>query len=349
MAKLRVGVLGIGEMGRRHVENLRTRVSNATLVAVADVNEAHARRIAAEFEIDHAFGSLEAMLERQLLDAIVIATPDAFHAHAIRLAAAADKHILCEKPIALSVGDAMEAIAAARNAGVLLQIGFMRRYDPAYVAAKQRIEGGEIGEPILIKAIGRDKDPPPIGAYSSGVNGMLFYTNSIHDFDVARWLMEDEVTQVQACTTIALRPELARYGDVVASLVNLTFRRGAIGNIESASQAGYGYDVRTEVLGSRGSVFIGGLQQVPMAFLSADGQLQQLCDHFLTRYADAYLAEVRDWVDTILADRPPRVTGEDGLRALAIAAAAERSHIEQRACAVAVHSAEAERATAQIQ
>lgn len=349
MAKLGVGVLGIGEMGRRHVENLRSRVPNARLVAVADVNEAHAIRMAREYEIDHACSSLEAMLEHKDIDAILIATPDKFHARAICAAAAAGKDILCEKPIALSLSDAREAIAAAEGAGVRLQIGFMRRYDPGYLAAMQRIEAGEIGEPILIKSVGRDKDAPPIGAITSGINGMLFYTNTIHDFDLARWLVGDEVAEVHAYTTVAIRPELARYGDVVASVVNLKYQRGAVGNIESSSQSIYGYDVRTEVLGSRGSVFVGTLQHAPVAFLAAGGQLQPISDHFLTRFADAYLAEVRDWVDTMLAGKPPRVTAEDGLRALAIAVAAEQSHLQGKPCAVASGSADTEPVAAQAQ
>jgi predicted dehydrogenase len=202
----------------------------------------------------------------------------------------------------------------------------MRRYDPAYAAAMQRIEAGEIGIPVIFKSIGRDKDQPPLSAYESNVNGMIFYTNTIHDFDLARWLMQDEVTTVQACTTSAIRPEVAKYGDVVASLVNLQYRNGAIGNIESYAQAVYGYDVRTEIVGSKGSIMVGTLDRVPAVFMTARGGEQMLADHFLSRFADAYLAEMKDFVQTMLSDRQPRVTGDDGLKALAIAVAAEESH-----------------------
>ncbi|HZV59572.1 MAG TPA: Gfo/Idh/MocA family oxidoreductase, partial [Candidatus Eremiobacteraceae bacterium] len=204
----------------------------------------------------------------------------------------------------------------------------MRRYDPAYAAAMKRIEAGEIGEPVIFKSIGRDKDAPPIAAFQSNVNGMLFYTNTIHDFDLARWLMCDEVTEVHAHTTVAIRPEIAKYGDVVASVVNLKFERGAIGNVESYQQAIYGYDVRTEIVGSKGAIFVGTLQQTPAVFLSASGGTQNLADHFLTRFADAYLIEMRDFVHNILHDKPLRVSGEDGIKALATAVAAERSHLE---------------------
>jgi scyllo-inositol 2-dehydrogenase (NAD+) len=160
----------------------------------------------------------------------------------------------------------------------------MRRYDPAYAAAMQRIEAGEIGLPVIFKSVGRDKDQPPLAAYESGVNGMLFYTNTIHDFDLARWLMRDEVTNVHAYTTSAIRPEVANYGDVVAGVVNLQYQQGAIGNVESYAQAVYGYDVRTEIVGSKGSILVGSIERIPSVVLTARGGEQILADHFLSRF-----------------------------------------------------------------
>lgn len=334
MAKLGVGVLGVGEMGRRHAENIRRLVPEARLVAVADVAAERARQAAAELEIDNSFPSLEAMLGCKEIDAVVIATPDKFHAKAIEMAAAAGKDILCEKPIAVNLADAQAALKAVAKAKVRLQIGFMRRYDPPYVAAMSRIEAGEIGEPVIFKSVGRDKDVPPIAAYQSNINGMLFYNSTIHDFDLARWLMRDEVSEVHSYTTVAIRPEVAQYGDVVASVVNLKYRRGAIGNVESYVQAIYAYDVRTEIVGSKGSIFVGSLEKTPAVFLSAGGGMQILADHFLSRFADAYVAEVRDFVHNMLHDLPPRVTGEDGLKALEIAVAAETSHVQGKPCPV---------------
>jgi predicted dehydrogenase len=325
--KLGVGVLGVGEMGRRHAENLRRLVPEARLVAVADVSTDRARQVAEELEIVNSFSSIDDLLECKEVDAVVIAVPDKFHAKAIEIAAAAGKDILCEKPIAISLADAHRALAAVAKAGVGLQIGFMRRYDPAYAAAKKRIEAGEIGDPVLFKSVGRDKDVPPLAAYQSNVNGMLFYNNTIHDFDLARWLMQDEVSEVHSYTTVAIRPEVAQFGDVVASVVNLKYERGAIGNVESYAQAIYAYDVRTEIVGSKGSVFVGSLDKIPATFLNAGGSTHILADHFLSRFADAYLAEVGDFVRNMLHDRAPRVSGEDGLKALAIAVAAEASHL----------------------
>lgn len=335
MGKLGVGVLGVGDMGRRHAENIRRLVPEARLVALADPLIARTRQVAAELEVEHAFASLEEMLTLKEVDCVIIAAPDKFHAAAISMAAKAGKDILSEKPLALNVGDASAALASVASAGVRLQVGFMRRYDPGYLAAREKIEAGEIGEPVIFKSLGRDRDAPPIAAYEAKLNGMLLYNNTIHDFDLARWLMGDEVAEVQAYATVAIRPEVADYGDVVASVVNLKYERGAIGNIESFVQAVYGYDIRTEIVGSKGSILVGSLQQTPITFLAKDGGTQVLADHFLTRFEAAYVAEVRDFVSNIVNDRPLRVVGEEGLRALEIAVAAESSYLQSKPCRVA--------------
>lgn len=334
VGKLGIGVLGVGEMGRRHAENLRRLVPEANLVAVADASAERAAQVASELEVNHSFSSLEDMLACPGIEAVVIATPDKFHARSIETAAAAGKDILCEKPIAITLEDARAALTAVANAKVRLQIGFMRHYDPAYETAMRHIEVGEIGDPVIFKSVGRDKEVPPLAAYQSNINGMLFYNNTIHDFDLARWLMCDEVAEVQAYATVAIRPEIAQYGDVVAGVVNLKYGNGAIGNVESYVQAIYAYDVRTEIVGSKGSVFVGSLNKTPAMFLTTNGSTEILADHFLSRFADAYVSEMKDFVHNMLRDRPPRVSGEDGLKALAIAIAAERSHLQGKPCKV---------------
>ena len=334
MRKLGVGVLGVGEMGKRHAENLRRLVPEAKLIAVADVAAQRACQVADELEIEHSYDNFEEMVQRKDIDAVLIASPDKFHAQGIRVAAAAGKDILCEKPIATTLEDADAALREVARAKVRLQIGFMRRYDPAYATAMKRIEAGEIGTPVIFKSVGRDKDAPPLAAYQSKVNGMLFYNNTIHDFDLARWLMKDEVCEVHAYTTTTIRPEVAMFGDVVASVVNLKYAHGGIGNVESYVQAVYAYDVRTEIMGSKGSIFVGSVEKTPATFLSAHGSNRILADHFLSRFADAYLAEVQDFVHRIVTDQEPRVTGEDGLRALEIAVAAENSHLQSRPCKI---------------
>ena len=169
---------------------------------------------------------------------------------------------------------------------------------------------------------------------------MLFYTNTIHDFDMARWLMQDEVAEVHCYGTSATRPELADYGDVVASVINLRFCKGGIGNIDSHAQALYAYDVRTEIVGSKGSMFIGSIEGAPATFLSSAGASAVLADHFLSRFADAYLNEVRAFVATVLGGKAPQVNGEDGFRALEIAVAAEKSHRNGQPCKITQQAAE---------
>jgi predicted dehydrogenase len=334
MSKLGVGVVGVGDMGRRHAENIRKMVGQARLVAVTDPDSERAKRVAAELELDTPDRSIEELLERKDIDCVVIASPDKFHAQAIQQAAAMGVDILCEKPLATKLEDAQAALDAVSRAGVRLQIGFMRRYDPAYVAAMKRIEAGEIGDTVLFKSIGRDKDAPPLAAYQSQLNGMLFYNSAIHDFDLARWLMRDEVSEVHSHTTCAIRPEVAQYGDIVAGVVNLKFVHGAIGNIESYVQAAYGYDVRSEIVGSKGSIFVGSLRKDSATVLTGNGSTRTLEDHFLSRFADAYLAEMQDFVQNMRDDKPARVTGEDGMRALQIAVAADNSHLQSKPCKV---------------
>ena len=329
MAKLGVGVIGVGRMGRRHAENLRSLVPEAKLVAVADVDREAARRLAENLEIEHYYDSVDALVERKDVDAVVIASPSKFHLSAVKTAAAAGKHILCEKPLDLTIEGVDAAIVAARKANIFLQVGFMRRYDPAYAEAYHRIEGGEIGTPIIFRSIGRDREPPPLSFYKSG-SGTLFLDSSIHEFDLARWLMKDEVAEVHAFGGTLACPELAQLGELDAGVVNLRFSRGAIGNVESFRQSRYGYDIYTEVVGSKATLRIGYLRQTALMVLSAEGVSHDVVDHFLVRFAEAYLNELRDFVRTVLSGSSPFVTGEDARKALAIALAAEQSCRDSR-------------------
>jgi scyllo-inositol 2-dehydrogenase (NAD+) len=334
MNKLGVGVIGVGTLGRRHAENLRRAIPSAQLIAVADSDAARAKQVAAELELEHHYARWEPLLERKDIQAVVIAAPSRFHAPATKDAAAAGKHIFCEKPPALSLAEAEAAQAAVSKAGVLFQIGFMRRYDPAYAKAKRQIEAGEIGEPLLFKSLGRDRQPPPRSFFLDGVNGTLFLDSTIHEFDLARWLMNDDVVEVHAFGGVRACPELAEFGDVDSAVVNLRFGRGGIGNVESLRKANYGYDIRTEIVGSNGALQVGYLQQTGQLVLSGTAASYDVVDHWLVRFADAYLNELRDFVDTVLAGKSPRVSGLEGLRALAVSLAAERSWRESRPIAL---------------
>jgi scyllo-inositol 2-dehydrogenase (NAD+) len=317
--RLRLGVIGVGAMGARHAENIAHGDPDATLVAVFDAQPAAAQRVAGSLGCDHA-ASLEELLRRDDVDAVVIVSPPRFHAEHAVAALDARKHVLLEKPMALTLADADRINAAGARVGVRLQVGFMRRYDPAYAAAKGRIAAGDIGVPRLFKGIDRDQDAP-IGPFGSVGRASILTDSAIHDFDVARWLMADEVTAVRA--TIAVIGDRATVPCPNLALVDLRFSRGAVGNVETLHGAKYGYDIRAEVVGTEGTLLIGGHQRTALTFLGVGGGTHDLTGHWLDRFAEAYRLEMRDFVGATLEGRPPAVTGEDGRRALAIALAAD--------------------------
>ena len=330
MKKLGMGVLGVGTMGKRHAENIRRLIPEARLIAVADADLSRARQVAAELEVEHAYGSAEELIERKDIQAVAIVTPAKFHGAAIKACARAGKDIFCEKPLTLTVEEADEVLSVTSKAGVRLQPGHVRRYDPAHVRAKKRIEAGEIGDPVLFKSLGRDPEPPPVSYMASGVNGMFFQDSGVHEFDLGRWFMNDEVAELHAYGGVLVFPQAAQFNDIDTALVNMKFSRGTLGAVENYMQAVYGYDIRTEIVGSKGSIMLGYLQRTPELVLTASGTRTDVVDHFLTRFADGYLDEMRDFVRTILADEQPKVDGFDGRQAVAIAAAAERSYREGR-------------------
>lgn len=329
-----MGVLGVGTMGQRHADNIRRLIPEAQLIAVADTDMERARLAAFRLEIDHYYNSVEALVERKDIQAVAVVTPAKFHGEAIKACARAGKDIFCEKPLTLTVEEADEVLEVVARAGVRLQPGHVRRYDPSHVRAKQRIESGEIGDPVIFKSLARDLEPPPVSYMQSGVNGMFFQDSTVHEFDLGRWMMDDEIAELHAYGGVLVFPEAAQFNDIDTALVNIRFSRGALGGVENYMQSGYGYDIRTEIVGSKGTIMLGYLQQTPEVVLTASGSRTDVVDHFLVRFADAYLEEMRDFVCTILADREPRVDGFDGRQAVAAACAAERSYRECRPVAL---------------
>jgi predicted dehydrogenase len=316
-------------MGSRHAENLRRFVPGAKLVAVADVNGARARSVAAELGVE-SFETVEELVLGCDLEAVVISSPPAFHLPAIQVAAAARKHIFCEKPLSLTVEEADAALEAVRKAGTLLQVGHMRRYDPAYAEARRRIEAGEIGRVVIFKAIGRDLESPPTAPAQTPVNGTLFHDSSSHDFDLARWLTGDEIVEVFAYGGSLVFPEMRQFGAMDSGVINLRFAGGAIGNVESFMHARYGYDVRTEVVGTQSTLQIGAQQQTPIVLLSGLRRSHDVVTHWLARFAEAYRAEMIDFVRNIRESRAPRVGGREGRQSVAVAVAAVQSYREHR-------------------
>jgi predicted dehydrogenase len=334
MAQLSFGVIGVGDMGKRHAENLCLNVSGARLAAIADVSPARTSLVAKELGVEATFDSVEALVARPDIQAVVISSPPKFHAPAIMAAARAGKHIFCEKPLALTLEDADAALDAVARAGVMLQVGHMRRYDPPYVAAKKRIDAGEIGDIVVFKSIGRDQETPASAAPATAINGTIFHDSSSHDFDLGRWLTSDEVVEVHAYSGSLAIPDMKRYEAFDCGVVNLQFSRGAIGNVESFLDAKYGYDIRTEIVGTKGTIQVGSLRRTAVTVLTSTVSTSDNITHWLDRFAEAYRLEMIDFVQTVLAGGKVKVTGLDGRQSLAIADAAVRSQAERRPVAV---------------
>ena len=325
-----IGLIGAGRMGQVFGHHLAFTVSGVKLVAVADVNAAQAAEVAARYGAESSYADYQALLERKDIDAVVIATPTNTHVEVVKAATAAGKHIFCEKPLALTLAGCDEAIAATNAAGVKFQVGFMRRYDPAYAAAKEKIDTGVIGTPVMFKSIGRDPKRTSLEFARRANSGGLIADMAIHDFDLARWLMNSEVLRVHSEGGCLVFPELQDAGDIDNAVVNLKFVNGAVGNVDVSRNAVYGYDIRTEVLGSKGGLQIGQLQQTPLLVMTTEGVTHDTVPYFMERFPEAYAGEIRDFVDCIQTDRIPSVSGHDARAATAIGIAATRSLDEGR-------------------
>jgi len=327
---IRIGLIGAGRMGKVFAHTLAFTVSEVELLAVADVNPQASQEAAARYGIKHAYTNYHELLQRDDIDAVVIVTPTATHAEVIQAAAAAGKQVFSEKPLAQTLEACDQAIAAVKIAGVKLQIGFMRRFDPADVMAKQRIDAGEIGTPVMFRSTGRDPKRTSLEFARRENSGGLIMDMGVHDFDLARWLMGSEVVRVHSEGGCLVYPELKEVGDIDNAMINLKFANGALGNIDVSRNAVYGYDIRTEVLGSEGGLLIGKLQQTATLVMTRQGVTHDTVPYFMERFGEAYAAEIRDFVACILEDRPPRVGGQDARQATAIGIAATRSLDEGR-------------------
>ncbi len=328
MNPVRVCVVGVGRAGMVHATNFRENVPGASLVAVVDADLELARERAKDLGVDPFSPDLCQALDRAEIDAICITTPTFTHAEIAVTAAEAGKHIFCEKPMALTLEEAEEMIQATRKAGVILQMGFMRRFDPVFTAAKKRIEGGEIGSPMLVRSLTRGPGLPPRWACDPRTsNGMLAEVNS-HDFDTIRWLAEGEFERIYAeANTLKcfdLKEEFPNFYD--NAIVSLHLKNGTLGVIEGSCPVGYGYDARAEVLGSEGVILIGQLQDTAVVSCTkSTGLVASNFPGWRERFRQAYIAEDRHFVDCIIKEQEPAVTGEDGKRALEGVLAANRS------------------------
>lgn len=327
--RLGLGVVGCGRMGSILARAIARHVPEARLVAVADAALASARRLGDELGVDGAHPSTDELVRQSGVDAVVVAVSSARHLEVVRAAAAAGQDIFCEKPLALTVADTESAIEAASAAAVRLQVGFMRRFDPAYRRGYARVASGEVGRPILFKSLQFDPGAPPPAMADPAVSGGIHIDMGIHEYDLARWLMGDEVVEVHAWGGLLACPELGSVGDVDSAVVNLRFAAGGTGSVELARSA-LAEDARTEIVGERGTIAIGRRPAAQRTAAAATGWgTGQL------RFERAYVAELRAFVRSVVRDEPVAVGGRDALAALRISLAADRSMREGRPVAVA--------------
>ncbi len=327
--KLRFGVLGAGRIGKIHIENLVNRIPGVQVVALADVAAQEREAVAARFGIGKTFADYREMLALPEVDAVAICGPTNLHYQMIVDAAARGKQIFCEKPIDLSLEKVQAANQEVARRGVRMLVGFNRRFDPNFLKVREIVAGGKVGKPHFLRITSRDPAPPP-EAYIRASGG-IFLDMTIHDFDMARYLMGSEVSEVYTRAAVLVDPVFEKAGDWDTAVVTLTFENGAFGSIDNSRKAVYGYDQRVEMFGSGGMVTVA--NNTPDAHILADhaGIHTALpLNFFLERYAESYLREMRAFVDAVVDGTPVPVGGEDGFKAAAIALAAARSARENR-------------------
>ena len=326
---LKIGLIGAGRIGRLHAEHLTTRIPSADLIMVADVFEEAARQCAERYSIPYATQDYHEVLDHPNIKAVVICSSTDTHAQIIEEAARAGKHIFCEKPIALDLQTIDQALDVVERADVKLQIGFNRRFDANYRRVRQAVERGEIGRPHMLHIISRDPEPPPIEYIR--VSGGIFLDMTIHDFDIARFLIGNEVKEVFAQASVMDDPAIAAVGDVDTTVVTLQFTNGVIGTISNSRHAAYGYDQRVELLGSAGAICTD--NNYPNTAVISDGNSvwRDLPLHFFVeRYVESFVTEMAAFVDAVLHDAPVPVTGYDGRVPVIMALAAHKALIEHR-------------------
>ena len=325
---IRVGVLGTGRIGRMHAELLAGRVLGATLAAVYDAAPERAQDTAARLGVAAARSAAE-LFERGEVDAIAICTSTDTHVDAIVAAATAGKPIFCEKPLSHELAEVDRALAAIDRAGVLLQVGFNRRFDPAHQSVREAVASGAIGDVHLVRISSRDPAPPPL-EYAR-TSGGLFLDMTVHDFDMARYVTGSEVVEVFARGAVRITPELAEFGDIDTAIVTLVHESGALTTIDNSRRAVYGYDQRVEAFGSMGMAASENPPAHTGIVRTVDGtHAATLPYFFLERYVPSYLGQWDAFVTAVRHDLPSPVGGADGRAPLAIGLAAGLSLREGR-------------------
>ncbi len=335
MSKERIGVcvIGSGRAGLIHARNFAHGIPGAKLVALMDSNEAAVRQACGELGVRKYYLDYRQALRDEEVQAVVVTTPTVFHREIVVAAAQAGRHILCEKPMAMNAEECDAMIAAADRRGVKLQIGFMRRFDAGFLQAWEQIQAGAIGKVVLVKSLTRGPSVPQRWQYDiAASNGPLAEVNS-HDIDTLRWFTGSDFREVYAVAGNFRCPDArAEFPDFYDNVVLLgSFENGCQGVIDGAVSVGYGYDARVEILGTDGVLFVGQLEDRPVTVCARDQKLvRRSVASWRGLFIDAYRAEDEAFIQAVREDRPPRVTGLDGKRAVEVVNAGNRSIRERR-------------------
>ncbi len=324
MKTLRIGVVGAGRIGKLHVSNLMTRVSNATVVAVTDVVAESAKELAQKFGIPKVYGDYKELVNDPEIDAVFVCSSTDTHSIIAYDAVMAGKHVFCEKPIDFDLDRIKKVIDAVEKKGVKFQVGFNRRFDRNFKHVRDTVQAGMIGDPHIVMVTSRDPAPPPVSYVK--VSGGIFLDMMIHDFDMVRYLSGSEVTEVFTNGVVLVDPEIGKAGDVATAIVTLKFANGAIGVINNSRKAVYGYDQRVEVFGSKGCITADNETANLTTLYTESGVMREKPLYFfLERYNEAFIAEEQGFVDAVLEDKPTLVNATDGLKPVLIAMAAKKS------------------------
>jgi len=321
---LKIGVIGAGRIGKVHARTFSTLVSGASVGAIADTNGKAAHELASLYDVPKTYTDHKDLLADPEIGAIAICTPTEFHAPMIVDAANAGKHIFCEKPLAFDLADIDQALEAVRKSGVTFLMGFNRRHDVGHTRIRRDVMAGRIGSPELCHIISRDPAPPT--AEYIRTSGGIYVDMMIHDFDLSRYLLNDDPEEIFATGSCLVEPEFAKYDDVDTAMVIIRFKSGAICNIDNSRRAIYGYDQRVEVMGSKGRLSTYNMLEDNPQFAGPDGfQEPRALNFFMERYIPAFQAEGIHFVDCVLNGTTPSCTGMDGRAAVVMAKAAALS------------------------
>jgi myo-inositol 2-dehydrogenase/D-chiro-inositol 1-dehydrogenase len=328
-AKLGIGIIGAGRIGRVHAETVAFRLPQADLIAIADPDVKAASALAAICGNPKVVPDAGDIFANPSIDAVLICSPTATHAEFVMQAARAGKHVFCEKPIDHSLLKIDQALREVNKSEVKFQVGFNRRFDANFARVRSAVEQGQIGTPYLLHIISRDPGPPPISYVRT--SGGIFLDMTIHDFDMARFLIGDEVESVYTAGTVRIDPEIGKAGDLDTVLVVLQFKSGVIGTIDNCRQAVYGYDQRVEILGSKGAIATDNCYP-NQAILSTNSAIQRdlPLNFFMERYTQSFANEMESFVKAVLHEEPIAVNGNDGRMAVVMAVAARKSYDERR-------------------